>query len=166
MKLTALDFSVPILAAVSCLLMFLDIPVWALFIGWAWYFALGATPDLITKGILPLITGSSLAVLAFVLIDVFAGIMPEMPAIMLAVFISVFLLMLTLKVPMLNKSLVSFNGYSCIFVGFVAGTFMEIGAMPALLNAAIWITGANFIGLLFGWMSVTVTQIGKKNENG
>ena len=46
-KLTSLDFSVAILAGVSCLFMYIDVPVWALFVGWAWYFALGSKPELI-----------------------------------------------------------------------------------------------------------------------
>ncbi|MGI5473650.1 DUF1097 domain-containing protein [Escherichia coli] len=27
----------------------INIPVWAIFIGWAWYYALGATPDILKK---------------------------------------------------------------------------------------------------------------------
>ncbi|MDR0850925.1 MAG: DUF1097 domain-containing protein [Clostridiales Family XIII bacterium] len=164
MKLQKLDFSVAILAGVSCFLMYIDVPVWAVFIGWAWYFTLGATPDLIKKGILPAITGSVLAIVAFLLIDLFSGFMPGMAATILSVIISVFLLMLTLKVPILNISLVSFNAYSCMFVGYAAGTFMPIDGLPGTLNAAIWITGANIIGLLFGWASIFLSSLGKKKS--
>ncbi|OBR93651.1 hypothetical protein CLRAG_19500 [Clostridium ragsdalei P11] len=161
-KIEALDVSVAILAAVSCLFMYIKVPVWALFIGWAWYFTLGATPDLIAKAIPPMITGSVLAILAFVLINVFTGFMPAMAATVVSVFITVFLLMISLKIPALNISLMSFNAYSCMFIGYGAGAYMTIKGMPALLNAAIWITGANFIGLIFGWMSIKFTTF-KKN---
>ncbi len=161
-KIGALDISVAVLAAISCLAMYLNIPVWALFIGWAWYFTLGATTDLIKKAVLPMIAGSVLAILAFVLINVFAGLMPSMAATMLSVLITVFLLMVTLKVPALNISLVSFNAYSCMFVGYGAKSYLEIQGMPDLLNAAIWVTGANFLGLIFGWMSIKCMSLRKK----
>lgn len=163
-KIERLDVSVGVLAAISCLFMYINVPVWALFIGWAWYFTLGATPDLIKKGILPMITGSVLACLTFVLIDIFVGFMPSMAATMLSVFITVFMLMLSLKIPALNISLASFNAYSCMFVGFGAGSYMTINGMPLLLNAAIWITGANFLGLIFGWLSIACTTIAKKEK--
>lgn len=163
-KIGALDISVALLAGVSCLFMYISVPVWAIFIGWAWYFNLGATPDLIKKAILPMLAGSALAVVAFVLIDVFGGFMPSMAAVILAVVITVFLLMLTLKVPVLNISLASFNAYSCMFVGYAAGAYMAIDGMPTYLNAVIWITGANFLGLLFGWASIVLTTLGKKAE--
>jgi hypothetical protein len=160
-KIGALDVSVAVLAAISCLFMYIKVPVWALFIGWAWYFSLGATSDLIVKGIAPMITGSVLAILAFVLISVLSAFMPAMAATMVSVLITVFLLMVSLKIAALNISLVSFNAYSCMFVGYGAGAYMTIKGMPALLNAAVWITGANFIGLIFGWLSIKFTILGK-----
>lgn len=164
-KIGALDVSVALLAGVSCLLMLASIPVWALFIGWSWYFTLGATPDLIKKSILPMIAGSVLAVLAFVLIGILSATGMDagfsLTSTIIAVIITVFLLMLTLKVEALNYSLVSFNAYSCMFVGYAAGTYLPIGGMSPLLNAYIWIVGANFLGLIFGWLSIKVTTLKK-----
>lgn len=164
-KIQALDVSVAVLAGISCLAMYLSIPVWALFIGWAWYFALGAKPELIKDAVLPMIAGSALAIAAFLLIDLFAGFMPSMAATILSVIITVFGLMLTLKISIFNNSLISFNAYSCMFVGYGAKTYMVINGMPSLLNAAIWITGANFLGLIFGWLSIKVTTLGQKAES-
>ncbi len=161
-KIEALDVSVAVLAGVSCLFMYLSVPVWALFVGWAWYFALGASADLIQKSVLPLITGSVLAAAAFLLIDALGSVMPSMPATIIAVIITVFLLMLTLKIPACGISLISFNAYSCLFVGYGAGEYMAIEGLPPLLNAMLWIGGANFIGVLFGWLSIAVTGAGKK----
>ena len=160
-KVEALDVSVAVLAAISCLFIYIKVPVWAVFIGWAWYFNLGAAPELIKKGILPMITGSILAALAFVLINVFIGFMPSMAATMLSVLITVFLLMMSFKIPCLNISLMSFNAYSCMFIGYGAGSYMVINGIPPLLNAAIWITGANFIGVIFGWLSIKFTTLGQ-----
>ena len=163
-KLTSLDFSVAILAGVSCLFMYIDVPVWALFVGWAWYFALGSKPELIGKSIPPLIAGSVLAAAAFELIDLFGKFMPSMPATIIAVVITVFLLMLTLKIPAMSLSLISFNAYSCLFVGYANGTYMHFDGIPALLNAAIYIALANFIGGLFGYISIKITTVfDKKN---
>jgi hypothetical protein len=88
-----------------------------------------------------------------------------MVSIILSVTITVFALMLSLKIPALNVSLASFNAYSCIFVGYSAGTYLAISCIPVLLNAAIWITGANFIGVLFGWLSIKCMTLKTSEEN-
>ncbi|SDY45753.1 DUF1097 domain-containing protein [Eubacterium barkeri] len=164
MKLEKIDVSVSILAALACIFATIQVPVWAIFVGWAWYFALGSTPDLIKKSILPTFLGSILAVLAFILIDWFGLMMPALPALALAVLITVFLLMLGLKIPACGLSLVAFNAYSCLFVGYGANAFMVVPGIPALLNAVIWISGANILGLLFGYLSIKLTTIGAKDE--
>jgi hypothetical protein len=157
-----LDFSVAILAGASCLLMYINVPVWGVFIGWAWYFTLGASPGLLKKAVLPSIAGSALAVAAFLLIDLFSLAAPPMAATILSVVITVFALMMTLKAEIFNPSLISFNAYSCIFVGYGAGAYLAVEGMPPLLNAAIWITGANYLGLAFGWLSIFISGLGAK----
>ncbi|HWQ79315.1 MAG TPA: DUF1097 domain-containing protein [Anaerovoracaceae bacterium] len=165
MKINSLDFSVAILAGISCIGFVIGLPIWALFIGWAWYFTLGATKAGFKEATPPMLAGSLLAVLAIVLIDVFAGFMPFLGAMMLSVLITVFLLMLTLKIPGFGCSLASFNAYSCMFAGYYAGTFptQEQYAM-GLVYAVIWITGANFLGLIFGYLSVYFAGLGKKEK--
>ncbi|MDR1043091.1 MAG: DUF1097 domain-containing protein [Clostridiales Family XIII bacterium] len=165
MKIQGLDVSVALLAGASCLLMVIQVPVWAVFIGWAWYFTLGAKPELIKKGILPSIAGSVLACVAFPLIGALSAVMPPLAATIISVIITVFLLMLTLKVPILNFSLMSFNAYSCIFVGYAAGTYLVIDGMPALLNAGVWITGGNILGLIFGWLSILFSTSRKQKAD-
>jgi hypothetical protein len=170
-RIEKLDVSVALLAGASCLLMYMDIPVWAVFIGWAWYFSLGATPDLIGKSIPSAVCGAVLAVAAYLLIDVMNGLITEkhpelwIVAVIIPVILTVFLLMLTLKIPGLNVSLVSFNAYSCFFVGFAAGTYMPIPGFETHVNAIIWVTGGNIVGLLFGWASIKLSQIGKRSAS-
>jgi hypothetical protein len=169
-RIEKLDVSVALLAGLSCLFMYINVPVWAIFIGWAWYFTLGAKPELIKKSILPAICGGVLAVIAYLLIDVFNRLITEAQpelwiiAVIIPVIITVFLLMLTLKIPVLNVSLVSFNAYSCFFVGFAAESFYPLKGFEVHTNALLWITGANIIGLLFGWLSIALSQIGKKKS--
>lgn len=162
-KIEALDVSVGLLAGVSCFGFIIGLPIWALFIGWAWYFALVASGAVFKTAVPPMITGSLMAVLAIILIDQFAKVMPFLPAMIIAVTITVFCLMLTLKIPALSYSLVSFNGYSCMFAGYYAGNFppQDSYAM-GFVYAVLWITGANFIGLLFGWTSIKLTTLVKK----
>ncbi|MDR0627486.1 MAG: DUF1097 domain-containing protein [Bifidobacteriaceae bacterium] len=170
-KIEKLDVSVAVLAALSCLFMVSDlqIPVWAVFIGWAWYFTLGAKPELIKQGVLPALTGGALAVAAFLLIELFANLgLPWLWPTMIAVLITVFALMLTLKVPVLNHSLMSFNAYSCVFVGTGAVAFLPLESLSGssfgvYVNAFVWIVGGNLIGLIFGWLSIKVTTLGAKS---
>lgn len=161
-KIEALDISVAGLAALSCLLITLQIPVWSLFIGWAWYYTLGASAKVFKQATPPMLAGSLLAVLGFILIDLFSAVVPELLATIVAVFITVFILMLVLKISAFSTSLVAFNAYSCIFIGYAAKAYMTVGEMPPLLNAFIWITGANFLGLIFGWFSLEVEKKLKK----
>jgi hypothetical protein len=167
-RIEKLDVSVALLAGVSCLAMYWNIPVWAIFIGWAWYFTLGAAPAEIRKCIPPAVCGGLLAVLAYLLIDLCNKLItaryPEMwiVAVIIPVVITVFLLMLSLKIPGLGVSLAAFNAYSCFFIGFAAETYKPLLGFQIHANALLWITGANILGLLFGWASVKLAQIGRK----
>lgn len=163
-KIEPLDLSVAGLAALSCLLILLKIPVWSLFIGWAWYYTLGGKPGIFKQATPPMLAGSLLAILAFILIDMFSSVMPGIVATMIAVFITVFTLMIVLKFPAFSTSLVAFNAYSCVFIGYAAKAYMSVGGMPPLLNAFIWITGANFLGLIFGWFSLEVEKMMKSAQ--
>ncbi|MDR3295217.1 MAG: DUF1097 domain-containing protein [Clostridiales Family XIII bacterium] len=167
-KVNGLDVSVAVLAGVSCLGSLFGLPIWALFIGWAWYFAIVASGAVFKTAFPPMIAGSVLAVVAIVLIDQFAAVMPALPAMMLAVLISVFCLMLTVKIPGFGYSLVSFNAYSCMFAGYYAGNFpadLAAGSYWGGLGLAIlWITGANFIGLIFGLASIALSKLGAAKQ--
>lgn len=156
-----------VLAAVSCLVALpqLGLPVWALFIGWAWYFALGSNPS-VFKSVYPaMIPGALLAAACIWLINVFAGFMPAMPAMMLAVLITVFLLMCVLRVPLTSCGLAGFNGYSCVFAAYYGGFFPQSGALGHdILMALIFSLVANFIGPVFGYLSIFFTFSSQKEE--
>ena len=162
-KVKALDISVATLAMLSCLLSVPEIPVWSLFIGWAWYYSLGGHLHVFKQATPPMLAGSILAFVCFILIDFMSPPLPPLAGTMIAVLITVFSLMMILKVPAFAQSLPAFNGYSCVFVGYTAGTYLHIEGMPSMLNAFIWITGVNFPGLVFGWISLEVEK--KVEEN-
>lgn len=162
-KINALDVSVAVLAALSCFGVLIGLPIWALFIGWAWYFTLGATVSVIRRAIFPMLAGSVLAVAAIALIDGISLSFSPLLAMISAVFLTVFLLMLTLKIEALNCSLASFNAYSCMFAGYYAHAFpVQTDYISNLLFAMLWITGANFLGLVFGWLSIFLSGLGKR----
>lgn len=157
-KMKPLDITVATLAALSCLLMVAEIPVWSLFIGWAWYYTLGGELHVFKKATPPMIMGSFWAVVFFFFIDFMPASFPSLLNIMILVFLTVVGVMMSLHIPMFSAALPAFNSYSCIFIGYAAKSYLSVEGMPPLLNAWIWITGANFIGLLFGWFSLKVEK--------
>jgi len=164
MKLEKLDFSVAILAGLACLALPLNIPVWAIFIGWAWYFALGANTAVFKQGIPPMIIGYILAAVSIVIYDV-SGF--NLMVLIVAVAVTVFIIMLSLKTSLFACSLTSFNAYSCLYAGYYAGSFPKAanGGSFDIKNvciAAAWIMMANVLGLIIGWLSVTLGAAGNK----
>lgn len=159
MKVTRLDICVALLAGIACFFMAIpavNFPVWALFIGWAWYFAEGAKPAAFKRAIPPMLFGYACAVVSAI---VFAALGFHIFVLALIVAVTVFCIMLSMKSSLFAMSLASFNAFSCMFAGYYAGNF------PALANggaadwknaviAALWIAFANVIGLCFGWLSI------------
>ncbi|WP_368488877.1 DUF1097 domain-containing protein [Clostridium sp. BJN0013] len=162
-----IEIVVAVLAALSCLVSLpgLGFPVWALFIGWAWYFALGATPSTM-KSIYPsMLPGALLAVLCIFLINDFGKIMPSMPAMMIAVLITVFLLMICLRIPYTNCSLSAFNAYSTTFAVFYGGFFPKMGVQSYdILMALVWALIGNALGPIFGYLSIVFTMPAKDKQ--
>lgn len=161
-----IELVVAVLATLSCLVAWpgLGLPVWALFIGWAWYFALGATPATF-KTIYPsMLPGAILAAICIWLIDIFMKVLPLMPSMMLAVFITVLLLMLALRIPFTSCSLAAFNAYSSVFAVFYGGFFPKTGDFGHdLMYALFWAVIGNMLGPVFGFFSVYFT-FPKKQE--
>jgi hypothetical protein len=162
LNIKALDISVATLAMLSCLLIVPEIPVWSLFIGWAWYYTLGGGLHVFKQATPPMLAGSILAFACFILMSLMSPPLPALLSTMICVFITVFALMMVLKIPAFSQSLPAFNGYSCVFIGYAAGSYLHIESMPPMLNAFLWITGANFLGLVFGWVSLEVERILKE----
>jgi len=164
MKVEKLDFSVAILAGLTCLVLPLNIPVWAVFIGWAWYFALGANAAVLKQSIPPMILGYVVAAISIV---IYAATDYNLAALIISVTITVFIIMLSLKTSVFACSLASFNAYSCLFAGYYAGSFPQAadGGTYDIKNvciAAAWIAMANVIGLVIGWVSVKLGSLGNK----
>jgi len=161
------EITVPVLAAISCLVTIpqIGLPVWALFIAWAWYFALGATPAVFKMVYPPAIVGAVLAAACIWLIGVLMGFMALMPAMMLAVLISVFLLMLVLRIPATSCGLAAFNGYSCVFATYYGGFFSKSGAAELdILMALAFSVIANLLGPVFGYLSIYFTFPGTEEK--
>lgn len=162
-----IELVVPVLAAVSCLLMKVGvgIPVWAVFLGWAWYFSMGATPATFKQIYPAVIPGAVLAGLCFWLMGFFTQVgIGGMLGIMLAVFITVVLLMLVLRIPATSASLPAFNAYSTVFALYVIPNgYPDLGISP-ILSCVIWAIIANFLGPIFGYLSIYLTFPVKAEE--
>ena len=68
-----IEIVVGVLGGLSCIVTIsgLGLPVWALFIGWAWYFALGAQPSAFKKIVPAVFPGALLAALCLWLMEAF-----------------------------------------------------------------------------------------------
>lgn len=156
-----IEMVVALLAGASCLFAWpgLELPIWALFIGWAWYFALGATPG-VMKNIYPsIIPGALLATLSIVLINYLSGMMPVMAAMIITVILTVYVLMLAIKIPLMNCSLAAFNAYSTIFAVYYGGFYHQSGDFNSnVLMALFWGVAGNALGPLFGYLSVRLSR--------
>lgn len=155
-----IELVVAILAGFSCLVSWpgLDFPVWALFIGWAWYFALGTTPSAMKKIYPSIFPGAFLAAVCIWLINTFSGFMHPMLAMIIPVTITVFLLMMALRIPFTSCSLVGFNAYSTVFAVYYGGFYHQSEILiKGIVLAMIWGIVGNSLGPLFGYMSVLFT---------
>lgn len=90
-------------------------------------------------------------------------------AVVIAVAVTVFVLMLSLKTELFSCSLASFNAYSCLFAGYYAGNFpkLEDGSFLDWKNlciAILWIAITNIVGLFCGWLSIRLGVAVEKNN--
>ncbi|SDG84648.1 Protein of unknown function [Selenomonas sp. WCT3] len=157
LKVNAADVIIAGLSALAGLGALLHLPVWAIFIGWAWYIALGNKKSAIRDGGVTAVMAAVLALSAIVLTDALQSFMQPMAASMAAVFVAILLLMIFLKLPVFTSSLVAFNSFSCIFAGYYLQAFpVQESYFLSLLVAFVWITGANVLGLLLGHINATL----------
>jgi len=157
LKVNAADVIIAGLSALAGLGALLQLPVWAIFIGWAWYIALGNKKRAIREGGATAIMAAVLALSAIALTDALQQFMMPLAASMTAVFVAILLLMIFLKLPAFTSSLVAFNSFSCIFAGYYLQAFpVQESYLMSLLMAFVWITGANVLGLLLGHINATL----------
>lgn len=167
MKPNRLDFIVAIIAFFTVFALKINLPVWAIFFGWAWYFALGANLGVFKKTIPAMLFGFLLGG-----ISIFASAISDGNFYVLAgtVCVTVFILMLSLKTKLFACSLASFNAYSIIFAGYYAGNFPSItnggsGDIANILISIAWLSLALVVGLICGYVSITLSSL-KKNKKG
>lgn len=163
----SVELSVTILAGLACVFLHpsINLPVWILFIAWSWYFTLGSTPLAFKEAIPSLGLGMAVCILAILLIDIFGKSMGPVLSIAVAVFITVLIMMYSLKLNLFKSSTVAFNAYSCMFAGYYQKCFPSNGNyVHDLVFAVIWIGGACILGLIVGFLSIEMTKIGVKEE--
>lgn len=159
MRINGSDLSVTLVGGLTCVFMYVGIPLWAVFIGWAWYYVMGSRPKAIKQGVPPTLAGAVLAILGLLIIDWLTPGMGSELATGVGLLVTMFLLMLFFKIPGCGATLPGFNAYSCYFVGFSAQSYVPVAGMNPYLNAFIWITGANILGLVVGWGCVVLERL-------
>mgnify|MGYP003623444513 CR=1 FL=1 len=148
MKIKAIDLAVPIVGAAACLVMYAELPLWALFIGWAWYYALGAEPGAFKTALPSALAGGSMGVLCFLVVGHISPPLSHIPATMVALFITLLILMMILKIPAFSASLPAYNAYSCFIIGYGAQAWSLRGCCPSSTPLS------GLSGLIFwGWSS-------------
>lgn len=151
------DIIIAGLSAMAGLGALLHLPVWAIFIGWGWYIALGSKKRVIWDAGITAVMAAVLALSAVALTDLFQTVMAPLAASMTAVFLMILLMMVLMKLPMFTSSVVAFNSFSCIFAGYYLQAFpVQESYGWSIAAAFLWITGSNVLGLFLGWLNAAV----------
>ena len=169
-----LTITVAVLGGLSCLVTWqgLGIPVWALFIGWAWYYYEGSSPAAFKKVIPSAVPGAFSASFAVWLLGAMAPLYTDRPYIVymlvliFIVFLTVLMLMLFLKIKIFPSSLAAFNAYSSVFALTFIGSYpyagdTSVGALVPIFFCFLWALIGNWLGPVFGWLSIAL-QFSKK----
>jgi len=151
-----LSLLIPVITGVS------NFPLWACFIVWAEYFALGAKPDAIPFIIIPYSIGGAITWFSALTWEFLASLGLDVT---LASAISLFVWMslvgyLSVTVPICQKgSLPLFNGVSMYLAIYSTASVPEaLLTMVGLATAAFAITVATvLVGVFFGWINVVIT---------
>ena len=160
------DIVVAVVSAAACAGALLQLPVWAVFIGGAWYLAIGANGRAIKEGTVTAAAAGLMALTAVVLTDILSAFMPALAANMSAVFVMILVLMISLKLSFINHSLVGFNTFSCVFAGYYLGAFpIQTDYWLNLGYAFVYICGSNILGLVVGWLAQKMCNFSLRRES-
>ena len=157
------DFIMATASALTCLFLLVDMPVWAVFIGWTWYLSIGANVQAIKDGTVTCILGGWLALSAIACTDALSPYLPWLLPNMVGVFPNILALILSFKIKGIQP-LVGFNAFSCIYAGYYLNAFpVQADYWLNILFAFLYINGANIIGLFEGWFVQKVCRLAAKN---
>jgi len=163
-----IELVVAFLAAIACLISWpgLGIPVWAVFIGWAWYFAMGGKQEKfkeIYSAILPGAICSAIAI--WIIFHLMSIGMILIPAMMIGAFVSVLLLMAVLRFLTPTVGFIAFNAYSTLFAVFYGGAFPKTGVFLHDLGwAFLFALIGNAVGPIFGYLSIVLSSLKEKQD--
>ncbi|MCI2062349.1 MAG: DUF1097 domain-containing protein [Eubacteriaceae bacterium] len=163
------EFTVGFLTLIACFCMLIKsqgigLPLWAIFVGWAEYFGLGASTDLFKKALPSVIPGAVCACICLKLMSLPAFASWGFWNGAVWITLTVFLLMWLLDIPNFNVGLVGFNGYTVVFIIATMGpTAYPVWGCGAIISGAVWSCLALAIGYVMGYLSVLL-QFPKKDE--
>ncbi|SHK54228.1 Protein of unknown function [Selenomonas ruminantium] len=146
-------------SGLTAVFLLVDIPVWAVFIGWTWYLSIGADVRAIKEGTITCILGGILALSSVVCIDLLQPCLPWLLPNMIGVFPNILLLILSFKIPGIQP-LVGFNAFSCIFAGYYLNAFpVHTNYWLNIVLAFLYINGGNIIGLFEGYIVQKICRL-------
>ena len=156
MRIERMDIISAVIAGLICFGVLINIPVWAMFIGWGWYTALGSKVSVFKKAIPSMFVGYLMSAISII---AYTASNENVYVLVLTVGITVFVQMQTLKIKTFSCALASFNGYSCLFAIYAAKTFPGVSTsmkwdVNNVLIALLWTGLANILGLLCGYFGV------------
>ncbi|MFI5261401.1 MAG: DUF1097 domain-containing protein [Candidatus Limnocylindrales bacterium] len=140
-----------------------NIPIWASFIVWAEYFALGAKPAALKTIVPAFIIGVVAAAIIMTAYALLIAPLGNDPALFVSCFVGFCIAIYAMKyIPVIQVgSLPFFNGISMLLAIYFVGAFPQTlfttntNLFPAV--AALWAILAGLLGAFLGWFNVTIT---------
>jgi hypothetical protein len=145
-----------------------NLALWASFIAWAEYFALGAKPDAL-KLIWPLFPAGALTMAIFAtftnysVINLGWGLIPSV-ALWIFVWVGIAVFIMRYHPNFWKGSLAYFNGLSLYLAFYFSGLKPGAGAGPLTGNPFIdpwilwiWVSIAGIFGAFLGWLNIQLT---------
>lgn len=158
----ALTVSVALLAGLSCLLTAYVIPVqiWALFVGWASFFAAGGDRPAFTRSVLMNVCGVFSATGSLLLVDLLGG---SPWAVAACVVVGAGVLVIVGDIPILSFTPAGFLGFAST-VGTIGATATAITDPITFEHPALSAAIALLLGALFGLASVALSTALTRRE--
>lgn len=152
--ITALALSIGLLGGIATYLFLgfgMGLQIWAAFIGWAAYYHCGGQTKGLQDSIAGAIWGAAMAAAAFALMNVLG--LPGPLGAAVAVAITVFILVMGAKIPLLSSIPAAVYGYAST-VALTLGAAALLKDAPGILSMpAVNIAISMAIGAVFGYVS-------------
>ncbi len=152
--ITALAISIALLGGIATFLFLtvgMGLQIWAAFIGWAAYYHCGGQTKGLTDAIAGAVWGAAMAAVAFAIMPMLG--LPGPLGAAIAVALTVFIMIMGAKVPLLSSIPAAVYGYaSTAALTLAAGSLLkDVGGVMGI--PAVSVIVSMIIGVIFGYIS-------------